>query len=422
MLLFPFFAFLAYWPCVNGPFLFDDRDAILHNPEVVQGKIKPLLKTPFGRGLTLASYAVQSLWPKTSRSFHIVNILLHAVNGGICQRILLTLGFDLVTADRGAILYVVLPFAANTVSYITGRASMLSATFGLLGIWAILAGYPGLSLIALLWAIYAKEDGMGYVFTARGDSGTLLRGALRFALRMLLNPPASKVVFENEEDLAASVAVGSARAGDAVLIRGAGVDTEAFAPAVPPPAPVVVVLGARMLRDKGVQEFVDAAVLLRERGLSVRCVLVGAPDPSNPSSLSQAQLERWRDEGAVEWWGHREDMAQVLRQCHVACLPSYREGLPKFLLEAMACGLPVVATDVIGCRQAVQQSVTGLLVPPLSVEPLAKALAQLAGDPVLRRRFGDAGRERAIRLFDRVLVVRETLSLYAALLGRSATQ
>ncbi|MGC3983229.1 MAG: glycosyltransferase family 4 protein [Pseudorhodoferax sp.] len=263
-------------------------------------------------------------------------------------------------------------------------------------------------------ALVNAPVGMGYVFTAQGTRGLLLRALVRLALRTFLNPPNSKVVFENEEDLAASVEGGSVRACDAVLIRGAGVDMERFVPAEPPPGTPLVVLGARMLRDKGVVEFVEAARLLQERRVDVRCVLVGAPDPANPSSLTHEQLARWQNEGVVEWWGHREDMVQVLQQCHVACLPSYREGLPKFLLEAMACGLPVVATDVPGCREAVDNDVTGLLVPPRSGTALAHVLARLLGDSGLRAAMGAAGRMRAARLHARDVVTAQTLVLYRA--------
>lgn len=170
-----------------------------------------------------------------------------------------------------------------------------------------------------------------------------------------------------------------------------------------------------MLRDKGVLEFVEAARLLRARRIAVRCVLVGAPDAANPSSLPLAQLEAWQAEGVVEWWGLRDDMAQVLRQCHVACLPSYREGLPKFLLEAMACALPVVSTDVTGCREAVEAGRTGILVPARDGVALAAALEWMAHHGADRRAMGMAGRERVLRLFDRALVIRETMQLYGCL-------
>jgi glycosyltransferase involved in cell wall biosynthesis len=276
------------------------------------------------------------------------------------------------------------------------------------------------SLVARLLGVHAIVNapvGMGYVFTANGAAGRVLRSVVRALLRCLLNPAGSKVVFENEEDLAASIQTGSVRAGDGVLISGAGVDTERFRPGGLPPEPAVVVLGARMLRDKGVVEFVEAARLLRERQVSVRCVLVGAPDPGNPSSLTQPQLEAWHAEGVVEWWGHRDDMAEVLRQCAIACLPSYREGLPKFLLEAMACGLPVVSTDVTGCRQAVDEGRTGLLVPARRALALADALEHLAGDSDERARMGAAGRARVLALYAQADIQLQTIRLYAAVLG-----
>ncbi|WP_189690211.1 glycosyltransferase family 4 protein [Pseudorhodoferax aquiterrae] len=261
--------------------------------------------------------------------------------------------------------------------------------------------------------------GMGYVFTAQGTGRRMLRGLVRLALRGLLNSPGSKVVFENEEDLESSVRSGSVRAHDAVLIRGAGVDLMRFTPACAPSGTPVVVLGARMLRDKGVVEFVEAARLLRARGVDVRCVLVGAPDRANPSSLTQEQLQHWQAECVVEWWGHCADMVEVLRRSHIACLPSYREGLPKFLLEAMACGLAVVSTDVTGCRQAVEPGVTGLLVPAGEAGALAQALERLVRNAQERAAMGRAGRERVQRLFGSERVIDETLALYAALADRA---
>ncbi len=263
-----------------------------------------------------------------------------------------------------------------------------------------------------LRALINAPVGMGYVFTVQSKRGRLLRGAVRLALRALLNPPGSRVVFENEEDLATSVQSGSVREPEAILIRGAGVDVQLFVPAVPPAGPPVVVLAGRMLRDKGVQEFVEAARMLRSDGVLARCVLVGAPDPDNPSSLSHAQLERWQQEGVIEWWGHRSDMERVLSQCHIACLPSYREGLPKFLLEAMACGLPVVSTDVPGCRQAVQPGRTGLLVPARDSRQLAAALRHLVTDSHERSRMGQAGRQWAESAFSSVTVIEQTMTLY----------
>lgn len=258
--------------------------------------------------------------------------------------------------------------------------------------------------------------GMGYAFTVGGAKGRALRALVGILLRWLMNPAGSKVVFENEEDLALCVRSQCVRPSDGVLIPGAGIDTDLYRPGPPPAGPLVVIMGARMLREKGVFEFVEAARILAARGVPARCVLAGAPDPENPSSVPHGQLERWHAEGVVEWLGHRDDMAAVLQQCHIACLPSYyREGLPKFLLEAMACGLPVVTTDATGCRQAVEAGVTGLLIPARNVPALVEALERLVGDDAGRTRMGAKGRERALREFDGRIIVRKTLAEYQGL-------
>ncbi|APW36989.1 hypothetical protein RD110_07065 [Rhodoferax koreense] len=246
-----------------------------------------------------------------------------------------------------------------------------------------------------LRAIVNAPVGMGYVFTAQGSQGRWLRRTVSLLLRGLMNPPGSKVVFENEEDQADSIQSGSVRPCDAVLIPGAGVDTEVFAPSDVRGEVPIVVMGARMLRDKGVREYVDAARMLAQRGVRARFWLVGAPDPGNPSSFSDAELQAWHDEGVVEWLGHRDDMANVLRQCQIACLPSYREGLPKFLIEAMSCGLPMVATDVTGCRQLVLHEQTGLLVPVRDAAGLAEAIGRLLDSATDRVRMGALGRRFA---------------------------
>ena len=266
-------------------------------------------------------------------------------------------------------------------------------------------------------AVLNAPVGMGYLFTSASAKARLLRPLIRVLLKWLLNPRGSKVVFENEEDLADCVRSRMVRAADAVLIPGAGVDTALFHP----PAdlqigqPPIVIMAARLLRDKGVAEFVEAAALLRQRGVRARCWLVGAPDPGNPSSFDTAQLDVWKAQGNVELLGQRDDMAELLRQCDIACLPSYREGLPKFLLEAMATGLPVVATDVVGCRQAVENERSGLLVPARNAVALADALQRLIGDAPTRSRMAAAGRTRAQQAFSSERIERLTLAQYAEL-------
>ena len=261
--------------------------------------------------------------------------------------------------------------------------------------------------------------GMGFVFASGTLLARVLQPLLRLALRLLLNPPGSRVVFENQEDRAAATASKLVREADTVLIRGAGVNVQRIRPQPEPPGPPRVVLLARMLWDKGVGEFVEAARILHARGVTARFVLVGGVDSDNRACIDAKQLEAWHAQGVVEWLGHRDDVAELLATSHIVVLPSYREGLPKALLEALAAGRPVVATDVTGCREVVAPGDNGLLVPARDAAALAAALAQLIEDPALRRRFGIAGRKRAEREFATEQVQQATLALYAGLLGRA---
>jgi glycosyltransferase involved in cell wall biosynthesis len=257
--------------------------------------------------------------------------------------------------------------------------------------------------------------GLGWAFTQTGRKAAVIEPVFSAAYRAALGRPGSVVLFQNTDDRDTLVRAGAVRADATAVIRGSGIDLARYRPADPPDGPVAIVLGARMLKDKGVGELVAAARLLRARGLDVVVRLFGEPDPENPSSFSRAELEAWRDEGVVEWRGATADMAGELARAHVACLPSYREGLPKFLLEAAATGLPIVTADVPGCREAVRHEYNGLLVPVRTVEPLAEALERLVRDPALRARMGAAGRQRAEQEFAAERVVAETLGLYERL-------
>lgn len=144
---------------------------------------------------------------------------------------------------------------------------------------------------------------------------------------------------------------------------------------------------------------------------------MGAPDPGNPASIPESTLYDWEARGLIEWWGAREDMPEVLRLAHIVCLPSYREGMPKVLLEAMACGRPVVTTDAPGCRDCVRHEDNGLLVPVKDAAALASAIERLLDDPALRRRLGARGRERAVEEFSQERVIEATLALYREMLA-----
>lgn len=271
------------------------------------------------------------------------------------------------------------------------------------------------SLAALLSSrpyIVNAPVGMGFVFTSRRPLARLLKPIVLFGMRHLLNPARSRVVFENKDDLASAVKLGLVRPECTELIRGAGVDTALIRVRPEPTGPVTVILGARMLWDKGIAEFVEAAKIVKSRFAEVRFLLVGAPDPGNPAAIPEAQLRQWQQQGLVECLGHRSDMPDLLAASHIACLPSYREGLPKFLLEALAAGRAAVATDVPGCREAVIPGVNGLLVPARDPVQLAQALTQLILDIESRKLFGQRGRSIAELEFSSARIIKETLALY----------
>jgi glycosyltransferase involved in cell wall biosynthesis len=266
-------------------------------------------------------------------------------------------------------------------------------------------------------AVVNAISGLGYAFTSAWRAA-LLRPIVTLLYRAALAHPRSRTVFQNHEHYHQFIEAGLIRRDRAVMIRGSGVDCDLFRPTPEPTGRPVVVLAGRMLWDKGIQEFVDAARHLRASDAAVRFALVGWRDPDNPRGVPEAQLEAWAREGVVEWWGHREDMPAVLAAATLVVLPtSYPEGTPKILVEAAACGRAIIASDAPGCREVVRHDVNGLLVPVRDGAALARAIETLVAAPALRARFGQAGRAIAVAEFSDRLVVRETLALYRELLG-----
>ncbi len=252
--------------------------------------------------------------------------------------------------------------------------------------------------------------GLGSVFTSTSISGQILAAGVRRALRYVLR--GTTVIVQNRDD---ADALGIVDAGGLELVRGSGVDCTVFTAGPLPTDPPVVMLAARMLVDKGVGEFVEAARRLREQGRAARFVLVGAPDPDNRRSIPARTLERWRSAPGIEWWGHRDDMPSVLSQASIVCLPSYREGLPKVLIEAAASGRPIITTDVPGCREVVRDGFNGLLVPARDPAALASAIGRLLDEANTCRLMGARSRRIAREEFDEARIIDQTLAIYRRL-------
>lgn len=278
--------------------------------------------------------------------------------------------------------------------------------------------YGGLAArIAGVPALVSAVSGLGYVFVQRGLFAKGLRLVTRLLYRFAFGHGNARVIVQNPDDRDLLARSGIVRAEATSMIRGSGVDLKRYVMKPESAGEALVVLVSRMLWDKGVREFVHAAQLLKQQGVGARFVLVGDTDQGNPAAIPVTQLTAWQRQGAIEWWGRRDDIPAVLAQAHIVCLPSYREGLPKVLIEAAACGRAIVSTDVPGCREIVRHRENGLLVPARDPESLAQAIRSLLDDAAERRRMGMQGRALAEAEFSAEQVARQTLSLYDELLA-----
>jgi len=281
--------------------------------------------------------------------------------------------------------------------------------------------------------------GLGYLFTtdeplppeippsppfSKGEKTTktttkLKKRVLRFLtcwlFRFIFSRRNTKLILQNQDDLDTLVKAQCISDLKKIsIIRGSGIDMNAFpATPFPPEPPVIIACISRLLWDKGIGELVTAARTLQEKNIAAKIILYGTPDPENPASISHEQIQEWHDSGLITWQGHCNHVAKAYADCQIAALPSYREGLPKTLLEAASCERPIVTTDVPGCREVVKDGENGLLVPAKDSEELANALIVLIENKALRLQMGQAGRKRVAQYFSDTLIYEEILKLYS---------
>jgi glycosyltransferase involved in cell wall biosynthesis len=275
-------------------------------------------------------------------------------------------------------------------------------------------------------AVVNAVAGMGYVFCSDTLLAKSLRPVVKLLMRGTLGSGRSRLILQNPDDADAFIRARLVPQQRIRVIRSSGVDLSRFLPTGREEGerrPLRVLLAARLLWEKGVGEYAEAARLLRAEGRNIELVLAGMPDPGNPRSVAREDVEAWAREGLVDWRGHVDDMPALMRTVDVMALPSYyREGVPKSLIEAAACGLAIVTTNLPGCREVVSDDcVDGLHVEPRSARSLADALARLDDDRELLARLGNCAREKAMQHFDERMVISRTIEVYDELLGDRRT-
>ena len=266
--------------------------------------------------------------------------------------------------------------------------------------------------------IICAPIGMGYLFSSDDSRARLLRPIVNGALRIALKQSRVAIIIENQDDMDTLKQGNFVQNNQIYLIKGAGVNLNTYRATSETDDHLVVSLFARMLRDKGVTEFVQAATTIKQSRPDIQFQLIGGLDDGNPAALSSQQMEDWVAEGSVTWLGQRSDVPELLAKSNIVVLPSYREGLPKVLIEAAAAQRAVIATDVVGCREAVTDGLNGLLIEPRNSHALTDAIMRLVTDHDLRHKLAQAGRFRAENEFSSEIINTQTLAVYEQVLNR----
>jgi glycosyltransferase involved in cell wall biosynthesis len=261
-------------------------------------------------------------------------------------------------------------------------------------------------------------DGLGYVFSSSDFKAKCLSPLVRTLLRFSLKGESARLILQNQDDVALFKNNGLIDAARIRMISGAGVDCNRFAVGGKrvEGEPLRVLLAARLLWDKGIAEYVAAARMLKAQGLKVHMLLAGMPDLGNPDTVKPAIAQGWIEEGLIDWLGHVADMAGLLATVHLVVLPTaYREGLPTALTEGASCGLPLITTDMPGCREVVTHEIDGLIIPIRDPDALAQAIIRIYDDPELATKLGAAARAKALKQFDEKIVIEQTIGVYSEL-------
>jgi len=275
--------------------------------------------------------------------------------------------------------------------------------------------------IAGNFAVVVAISGLGSVFSASSGLPLLRLKIVKYLYGFALKQKRIVVIFQNEDDRQKLLAISSVDIKRTRIIRGSGVSLSDYPYLSEPNGVTTVSMAARLLKEKGICEFVGAARILKNRGIPVNMQVIGSPDYGNPYSVTVEEISKWKNENLVSFLGYRRDIAALYAESNIVCLPSYYgEGLPKSLVEAAACGRAVITTDMPGCRDAVIPGVSGVLIPPRDEVALADSIQTLISDPARRKKMSQAGRKLAEEVFKIELVVEKHMNIYRELLSNAS--
>lgn len=282
----------------------------------------------------------------------------------------------------------------------------------------ILYGGIASRLLRIKSVVFAIS-GMGFFYT-KDNYRSWIHNVFAYLYRKLIafayKQKNRVIIVQNADDRSVILESNIAKESEIYLIKGSGVDLNQYSNINIESKTKTILFPARILRNKGVYEFIEAVKILRETTNDWEYIIAGASDYKNPTSIDQEEIDLWQSQGLINWVGHVEDMVSLYKEASIVCLPSYREGMPKVLLEAASASCAIITTDVPGCRESIIEGVTGLLVPPRDSKSLAESLRIVMNNDELRRRFSNAGREYAVEHFSIDIVISKTLDIYDRLL------
>ena len=274
--------------------------------------------------------------------------------------------------------------------------------------------YGGIAaIITSIPFVVSAISGLGFVFIEKKTTNFLKKNIIKLIYKFLFRKKNNKVIFQNPDERNMLLSENIVNENNSYLIKGAGVDVDVFTPKQIFQEIPVVVLAARMIWDKGVREYVNAATILKDRGIKAKFLLVGGIDYGYPNFIKKEKLQEWNKNGIISWLGFCDNIHEIYQNSSIVCLPSfYSEGIPKSLIEAAACAKPIVTTDMPGCREIVKDGFNGILVPPKNSLLLANALETLINNTELRSKYGSNGHNIVKKDFSSDIVNKMTLDLY----------